>query len=46
MHSTDGGESWKDCSEDLIRLAQQPHLKSRIVSDTENEGCWTGMRSA
>jgi photosystem II stability/assembly factor-like uncharacterized protein len=42
MHSTDGGESWKDCSEDLIRLAQNPHLKSRIVSDTENEGMLDG----
>jgi photosystem II stability/assembly factor-like uncharacterized protein len=42
MHSTDGGESWKDCSEDLIRLAQTPHLKSRIVSDTENEGMLDG----
>ena len=42
MHSTDGGESWKDCSEDLIRLAQNPHLKSKIVSDTENEGMLDG----
>jgi photosystem II stability/assembly factor-like uncharacterized protein len=42
MRSTDGGESWKDCSADLIRLAQQPHLKSRIVSDTENEGMLDG----
>lgn len=42
MHSKDGGESWKDCSADLIRLAQQPHLKSRIVSDTENEGMLDG----
>ncbi len=42
MHSKDGGESWTDCSNDLIRLAQQPHLKSRIVSDTENEGMLDG----
>jgi photosystem II stability/assembly factor-like uncharacterized protein len=42
MHSKDGGESWTDCSTDLIRLAQQPHLKSRIVSDTENEGMLDG----
>lgn len=42
MHSKDGGESWTDCSADLIRLAQQPHLKSRIVSDTENEGMLDG----
>ena len=34
MRTTDGGETWKDCSDDLIRLAQQPHLKSKIASDT------------
>ncbi|HET6308811.1 MAG TPA: hypothetical protein VFG12_16595, partial [Rhodopila sp.] len=42
MRSTDGGESWSDCSEDLIRLAQSPHLKSKIVSDTYNEGMLDG----
>jgi photosystem II stability/assembly factor-like uncharacterized protein len=38
MRTTNGGESWQDCSADLIRLAQQPHLQSKIVSDTFNEG--------
>ena len=38
MKTTDGGESWQDCSTDLVRLAQLPHLKSKIVSDTYNEG--------
>ena len=28
MRTTDGGESWKDCS-DLVQLAQKPHLKAR-----------------
>ena len=42
MHSRDGGESWDDCTEDLLRLARSPHLKSRIVSDTENEGMLDG----
>jgi photosystem II stability/assembly factor-like uncharacterized protein len=42
MRTTDGGESWSDCSSDLIRLAQQPHLKSKIVSDTYNEGMLDG----
>ncbi len=42
MRSTDGGESWRDCSADLIRLAQLPHLKSKIVSDTFNEGMLDG----
>ncbi|MDE2005646.1 MAG: hypothetical protein KGI51_03690 [Rhodospirillales bacterium] len=42
MRSTDGGESWSDCSADLVRLADQPHLKSRILSDTETEGMLDG----
>ncbi|HQT79780.1 MAG TPA: hypothetical protein PLD10_22275 [Rhodopila sp.] len=42
MRSEDGGESWTDCSQDLIRLAQLPHLKSKIVSDTYNEGMLDG----
>jgi photosystem II stability/assembly factor-like uncharacterized protein len=42
IRTTNGGESWHDCSADLIRLAQQPHLKSKIVSDTFNEGMLDG----
>ena len=42
MRTTDGGESWTDCSADLMRLAQLPHLKSKIVSDTYNEGMLDG----
>jgi photosystem II stability/assembly factor-like uncharacterized protein len=38
LRSTDGGETWEDVSGDLIRLAGRPHLKSRIISDTEIEG--------
>lgn len=38
MHSPDGGERWVDCSADLLRLAELPHLKSRIGSDTDSEG--------
>lgn len=39
MRSTDGGESWTDCSADLVRLAEkEPRLRSKIVSDTEHEG--------
>jgi photosystem II stability/assembly factor-like uncharacterized protein len=37
-----GGETWTDCSADLIRLSQQPHLKSKIVTDTEAEGMLDG----
>jgi photosystem II stability/assembly factor-like uncharacterized protein len=42
MRTTDGGESWSDCSAGLLELAQQPHLKSKIVSDTYNEGMLDG----
>jgi photosystem II stability/assembly factor-like uncharacterized protein len=38
MRSVDGGESWEDCSHELVQLAERPHLKSKIVSDTEIEG--------
>ena len=42
MRSSDGGASWEDCGEDLARLARLPHLKSRIVSDSEAEGMLDG----
>jgi photosystem II stability/assembly factor-like uncharacterized protein len=38
LRSLDGGESWDDMSHDLVKLAERPHLRSRIVSDTEIEG--------
>ena len=42
LRSTDGGETWTDCSEGLIKLAERPHLKSKIVSDTTAEGMLDG----
>src|SRR5215475_10797184 len=42
IRTTDGGETWEDCSADLIRLADLPHLKSKIVSDTYAEGMLDG----
>lgn len=42
MTSRDGGASWSDSSRDLLRLAEQPRLKSRLVSDTEAEGMLDG----
>ena len=43
MRSTDGGESWSDCSADLLRLADaEPRLRSKLVSDTEAEGMLDG----
>jgi photosystem II stability/assembly factor-like uncharacterized protein len=38
MRSLDGGETWDDCAEPLVALAEKPHLKSRIQSDSEAEG--------
>jgi photosystem II stability/assembly factor-like uncharacterized protein len=38
IRSTDGGETWTDLSAPLIRLADAPHLKSRIGSDNDAEG--------
>ncbi|MGA8699458.1 MAG: hypothetical protein WB689_37655 [Xanthobacteraceae bacterium] len=43
MRSTNGGESWSDCSADLLRLAEaEPRLRSKLVSDTEAEGMLDG----
>src|SRR5262245_11766658 len=42
IRTTDGGETWADCSSDLIRLSELPHLKSKIVSDTFAEGMLDG----
>lgn len=42
MRSTDFGETWSDCSAGLIQLAEQPHLRSKIVSDTTAEGMLDG----
>ena len=38
MRSLDAGETWSDCSAELLALAERPHLKSKIQSDTEAEG--------
>jgi photosystem II stability/assembly factor-like uncharacterized protein len=38
MRSCDGGETWEDCNQDLLRLAEQPHLRSRILTDFDQEG--------
>jgi photosystem II stability/assembly factor-like uncharacterized protein len=43
MRSTDGGETWSDCSAHLVRLSEQePRLRSKLVSDTEAEGMLDG----
>ena len=42
MRTTDGGETWQDCSDGLVHLAEQPHLQSKIVTDTTAEGMLDG----
>jgi photosystem II stability/assembly factor-like uncharacterized protein len=42
MRTRDGGERWEDCSAGLLGLAERPHLKSRIQSDTDSEGMLDG----
>jgi photosystem II stability/assembly factor-like uncharacterized protein len=42
MRTDNGGESWTDVSKGLLDLAQMPHLKSKIVSNTYNEGMLDG----
>ena len=42
MRSLDGGETWNDCTAGLLELAERPHLKSRIQSDTDSEGMLDG----
>jgi len=42
IRSTDGGETWADCSADLIHLSELPHLQSKIVTDTFAEGMMDG----
>ena len=38
IRSLDGGETWSDCTKELLKFVEQEHLKSRIASDTEIEG--------
>ena len=42
MRSLDSGESWDDCSSDLLKLTELPHLKSTIDSDSHLEGMLDG----
>lgn len=43
MRTTDGGETWQDLGDDLVRLSDLPHLRSQIVqSETDAEGMLDG----
>lgn len=38
IRSLDGGETWDDCTKDLLKLVERDHLKSQLISDTQAEG--------
>jgi photosystem II stability/assembly factor-like uncharacterized protein len=38
MRSDDGGETWTDLSDELVKLAKQPHLESAILTKDTAEG--------
>jgi photosystem II stability/assembly factor-like uncharacterized protein len=42
MRSRNGGDSWEDCTADLIRFCEEPRYRSRIGSQTEIEGMLDG----
>jgi photosystem II stability/assembly factor-like uncharacterized protein len=42
MRSRNRGETWEDCTADLIRFCEEPKYKSRIGSQTEIEGMLDG----
>src|SRR5437870_12931074 len=42
MRSRNGGETWEDCTADLIRFCEEPKYRSRIGSQPEIEGMLDG----
>lgn len=38
IRSLDGGETWTDCSADLVALSNDPHLRSAILTTSPAEG--------
>jgi photosystem II stability/assembly factor-like uncharacterized protein len=42
MRSRNRGETWEDCTADLIRFCEEPKYRSRIGSQTEIEGMLDG----
>lgn len=42
IRSEDFGRTWTDCSEHLIELSKQSHLKSAILTKNESEGMLDG----
>jgi photosystem II stability/assembly factor-like uncharacterized protein len=42
MRSRDRGETWEDCNDGLVRLADEPHLKNAQISKRAFEGMLDG----
>lgn len=42
IRSLDGGETWEDCNAELVAFARRSEFKSRILSDSEDEGMLDG----
>ena len=42
MRSMNFGETWEDCSEHLAQLGDLPHLKSKIATESTQEGMLDG----
>ncbi|HUS95857.1 MAG TPA: hypothetical protein VMX97_03860 [Hyphomicrobiaceae bacterium] len=42
IRTADFGQTWVDCGNHLVELSKQPHLASKIVTDTEAEGMLDG----
>ena len=40
--TSDGGETWRDCTDHLVKLSELPHLSSKIVTETFAEGMLDG----
>jgi photosystem II stability/assembly factor-like uncharacterized protein len=38
IRSLDGGETWDDCTKELIKFTEKEHLQSQLISDTNREG--------
>ncbi len=38
IRSLDGGDTWDDCTVELLKFMEKDHLKSQLISDTQAEG--------
>ncbi len=38
IRSLDSGDTWSDCTKELLKFTEQEHLKSQLASDTQIEG--------